>query len=164
MLMKTYTYNLFPKPFVIFGYTLIFISIIYILVSILIIKNGDYIIFPAPIALMFISLIFVFFKTKIIINEDFRFIIKESNLLNIILSREKVNIPLDCNRILIKQKNKKGTGYYRFVLPVTYTFKSYDMFLCSESKVVRLINTDYSRSLKIAEFFKSNFNIEYILE
>lgn len=162
--MKTYAYNLFPKPFVIVGYTLIFISIIYILVSILIIKNGDHIIFPAPIALMFISLIFVFFKTKIIINEDFRFIIKESNLFNIILSREKVNIPHDCNRILIKQKNKKGTGYYRFVLPVTYSFKSCDIFLCSESKVVRLINTDYSRSLKIAEFIKSNFNIEYILE
>ena len=68
--MKTYTYNLFPKPFVIFGYTLIFISIIYILVSILIIKNGDHIIFPAPIALMFISLIFVFFKTKIIRKND----------------------------------------------------------------------------------------------
>ena len=162
--MKTYTYNLFPKPFVLFGYILIFLSITYILVSILVIKKGDRVIFPAPIALMIISLIIVFFKSKIIIDEDFRFVITESNLLSMILSREKVNIPHDCNRILIKQKNKKGTGYYRFVIPVTYSFKSYDMFLCSESKVVRLINTDYSRSLKIAEFFKSNFNIEYILE
>lgn len=162
--MKTYTYNLFPKPLVLLGYTLIFLSVTYILVSILIIKNGDRVIFPAPVGLIIISMIIVFFKSKIIIDEDFRFVIKESNLLNMILSREKVNIPHDCNRILIKQKNKKGTGYYRFVLPVTYSFKSYDMFLCSESRVVRLINTDYSRSLKIAEFFKSNFNIEYILE
>jgi len=162
--MKTYTYNLFPKPFVIFGYTLIFLSITYILVSILITKNGDRIIFPAPIALMIISLIIVSFNSKIIIDEDFRFVIKESSLLNMILSREKVNIPHDCKKILIKQKNKKGTGYYRFALPVTYSFKSYDMFLCSQSRVVRLINTDYSRSLKIAEFFKSNFHIEYILE
>jgi len=162
--MKTYTYNLFPKPLVLLGYTLIFLSVTYILVSILILKNGDRVIFPAPVASIIISMIIVFFKSKIIIDEDFRFVIKESNLLNMILSREKVNIPHDCNRILIKQKNKKGTGYYRFVLPVTYSFKSYDMFLCSESRVVRLINTDYSRSLKIAEFFKSNFNIEYILE
>jgi hypothetical protein len=162
--MKTYTYNLFPKPFVIFGYTLIFLSITYILVSILITKNGDRVIFPAPIALMIISLIIVSFNSKIIIDEDFRFVTKESSLLNMILSREKVNIPHDCKKILIKQKNKKATGYYRFVLPVTYSFISYDMFLCSQSRVVRLINTDYSRSLKIAEFFKSNFNIEYILE
>jgi hypothetical protein len=162
--MKTYTYNLFPKPFILFGYTLIFLSITYIIISILITKNGDRVIFPAPIALMIISLIIVSFNSKINIDNDFHLVTKESSLFNMILSREKVSIPPGCNKILIKQKIKKGTGYYKFVLPITYSFKSYDMFLCSESRVVRLINTDYSRSLKIAEFFKYNFNTEYILE
>jgi hypothetical protein len=162
--MKKYTYNLFPKPMVVVGYTLIFLSIACILVSIFIIQNGDHLSFPAPVAFMIIGLIMVSFKSRIIIPENFRFILKESNLFAMTLSREKINIPHDCNRILIKQIKKKGTGYYRFVLPVTYSFKSYDMFLCSESGIVRLINTDYSRSLKIAEFIKSNFNIEYILE
>jgi hypothetical protein len=162
--MKKYIYNLFPKPMVVFGYTLIFLSIAYILVSIFLIKNGDHLYFPAPIAFFIIGLIMVSFKSKIIIAENFRFILKESSLLTMTLSREKIIIPHYCNRVLIKQKNKKGTGYYRFVLPVTYSFKSYDMFLCSESGVARLINTDYSRSLKIAEFIKSNFNIEYILK
>jgi len=149
---------------VVAGYTLILISIVYIPLSIFILKNEDHFYFPAPVALIIIGLIIVSIKSKIIIEENLQFILKESNFLSMTLSREKINIPSGCNRILIKQKNKKGTGYYRLVLPVTYSFKSYDMFLCSQSGAVRLINTDYSRSLKIAAFFKTNFNIEYTLE
>lgn len=149
---------------VVAGYTLIILSIVYIPVSICILKNEDHFNFPAPVAFIIIGLIMVSFKSKIIITENFQFILKESAFLTMTLSREKINIPYGCNRILIKQKNKTGTGYYRFVLPVSYSFKSYDMFLCSGSDAVRLINTDHSRSLKIAEFFKSNFNIKYTLE
>jgi hypothetical protein len=127
-------------------------------------KNGNHYGFPALFTLMIIGVIVAAFKSKIVIDENFSFILKESNLLSMTLSRERINIPHECNRILIKQKNKKGTGYYKFILPVTYSFKSYDMFLYSESRIIRLINTDYSRSLKIAQFFKSNFNIEYTLE
>ncbi len=162
--MKTYTYNLFPKQFLIVGYILIFLSIAYIMASILLMESGDKLNISAPIAFIFISFIIVSFKSKIIISNDLRFIIKESNLLNMTLSKESIQIPDGFNRILIRKLIKKGTGYYRFVLPVDYFFKSYDMFLVSGSKVVRLINTDYARSLKIAEFFKSNFNVEYTLE
>jgi hypothetical protein len=38
------------------------------------------------------------------------------------------------------------------------------MFFHSETGIVRLINTDCSRAIKIAEFFKSSLNLEYILE
>lgn len=162
--MKKYTYNLFPKHLVVAGYILIILSIVYILVSILLMENIDNLNVSAPVAFIIIGFIIVSFKSKIIIDNNFRFIIKESILLNMTFSKERVCIPGDCNKIIIKKIIKKGTGYYRFVLPVNYSFKSYDMFLVSGSSVVRLINTDYPRSLKIAEFFKTNFSIEYILK
>ena len=63
-----------------------------------------------------------------------------------------------------KEKTKRGTGYYRFVLPVSYNFKSYDMFFHSETGIIRLINTDCRRAIKIAEFFKSKVKLDYTLE
>jgi len=162
--MKKYSYNLFPKPFVVIAYILIFLSMAYILVNALIIENWHHLNLPGPIVLIIIGLIIVSFKSKIIIDIDFQYILKESSMLYLVLSKEKVAVPSNCNRIFIKQKIKRGAGYYKLVLPVSYSFKSYDMFLCSDSDIVRLINTDYSRSLRIAEFFKSHFNIEYTLE
>jgi hypothetical protein len=162
--MKKYSYNLFPKPFIVIAYILIFLSIVYVFVSALIIDNWNHLNLPGPIVLIIIGLIIVSFKSKIIIDIDFHYILKESSMLYLVLSREKVTVPPNCNRIMIKQKVKRGTGYYKFVLPVSYSFKSFDMFLCSDSELVRLINTDYSRSLSIAGFLKYHFNIEYILE
>ena len=126
--------------------------------------NVDWENIPGLITFMIIGFIIVSFKSIILVDESSRFIIREYDLMKIPISKEKIYIPPNCDKILIKQKNKKGTGYYRFVLPVTYIFRSCDMFLSSESGIVRLINTDYSRSLKIAEFLKSCFNIEYVLE
>jgi len=155
--MKKYSYNLFPKPYVVFAYIVIFFSLVCIFASVLITENRNHLNLAGPIVLIFIGFIIVSFKSKIIIDTDFHYVLKESDILNFVLSREKVIVPRNCNRILIVQKNKRGTGYYKFVLPLSYSFKSYDMFLCSDSDTVRLINTDYSRSLKIAGFLIITF-------
>ena len=118
----------------------------------------------SSIAIVFIGLVLVSFRSKIIIKDKSDIVIKESDFLDITLSNEKIKIPHNCDRIYIKQKNKKGTGYYRSVLPVNYSFKSFDIFFHSDSGVVRLINTDCSRAIKIAEFLKSNLKIDYTLE
>jgi hypothetical protein len=163
--MKKYTYNLFPKPLVITGYILIVLSLAMAFLSIIPIKSFDHFNNPsAPFAFIIIGIIMVFFKSTLILDNKSEFVIKESSLLNMTLSREKINIPKNCNRINVKEKNKTGTGYYRFVLPVSYVFKSYDMFFCSDSGVIRLINTDYKRALKIAEFFKEGLKINYFIE
>ncbi|MCJ7448364.1 MAG: hypothetical protein MUO72_11800 [Bacteroidales bacterium] len=163
--MKKYSYNLFPKPFIILGYILIFLAIAAVLISLNSTKNENHFnYFTASFAMMIIGLIMISFKSKLIVDDKSSFILKESSFLSMTLSKEKIRIPHNCNRILIKQKNKRGTGYYRFILPVTYNFKSFDMFFYSETGMVRLINTDYKRAIKIAEFLKSNFELEYIFE
>ena len=163
--MKKYSYYLFPKPFVVIGYILIFLSLAEVSRGIISMIGGNHsVYFAAPIALIFISVIVIFFKTKLIIEEGSRLIIKESCLLNMTLSREIIKVPPGCTRLLIREKTKTGTGYYRFILPVSYTFKSFDMFFSSGRGLIRLINTDYNRSVKIAEFLKSNFKLDYSFE
>jgi hypothetical protein len=162
--MKEYSYNLFPKPFVVAGYILI--SLAFVLVAFNIISGKGEIqsnYFVSSVALIFIGLVLISFRSKISIDGSSD-IVKESSMLGMTLSSEKVKIPRDCDKIIIKQKNKSGTGYYRLVLPVGYSFKSFDMFFHSDAGIIRLINTDYKRAIKIAEFLKSNLKLEYLLE
>jgi hypothetical protein len=163
--MKEYSYNLFPKPFVVAGYILI--SLAFVLVAFNIISgkgeiHSNY--FVSSVALIFIGLVLISFRSKIIIDGSTDTVVKESSMSGMALSSEKVKIPRNCDKIIIKQKNKSGTGYYRLVLPVGYSFKSFDMFFHSDAGIVRLINTDYNRAIRIAEFLKSSLNLEYHLE
>lgn len=163
--MKNYSYNLFPKPLILAGYALIILAFVLLLVNLNSVKSDDHIDdFVSSVAIAFIGLVLVSFRSKIIIDDQSDIVIKESDFLGMTLSSEKVRIPHDCDKIYIKQKNKRGTGYYRSVLPVSYSFKSYDMFFHSETGIVRLINTDCSRAIKIAEFLKSNLKLDYTLE
>ena len=163
--MKNYSYNPFPKPLVLAGYALIILAFILLIVNLITGKNEslteDLI---TTVAIVFIGLVLVSFRSKIIIDDKSGIVIKESDFLGISLSNEKIKIPFNCDKIIIKQKNKTGTGYYRSVLPLSYKFKSYDMFFHSDKGVVRLLNTDCSRAIKIAEFFKSNLKLDYTLE
>lgn len=163
--MKIYSYNLFPKPLVLTGYALIILAFVLFILNLYSGKSesiqNDLV---SSIAIVFIGLVLVSFRSKIIIDDKPGIVCKESGFLGISFSNEKIKIPHNCDRIFIKQKNKKGTGYYRSVLPVDYSIKSFDMFFHSDSGVVRLLNTDCSRALKIAEFFKSNLKLDYTLE
>lgn len=163
--MKNYSYNLFPKPLVMAGYAIIILAFVLLIVNLNSGKNESYMDdLISSVAIVFIGLVLVSFRSKIIIDDQSDIVIKESNFLGMTLSSEKVRIPHNCDRIYIKQKNKRGTGYYRSVLPVNYSFKSFDVFFHSETGIVRLINTDCSRAIRIAEFFKSNLKLDYTLE
>jgi hypothetical protein len=163
--MKEYSYNLFPRLFVLLGYVYIILAFAIVFTGLNSSENenisSD---FATSFAIIIIGLIIISFRSKLIIDDKSGFVIKESGLLGMKLSKEKVRIPQNCDRILIKQKNKRGTGYYRFVIPVGYNFKSFDMFFHSETGIVRLINTDYKRAIKIAEFLKSSIKLDYTLE
>jgi len=112
-------------------------------------------------AFLIIGLIIISSRTKLIIPGVNGYIIKETMILGMNFSQEKIKIPGRCTRILICGKMKKGTGYYRYILPVTYVFKSYDMVFCGELGMTKIMNTDYTRSLKVAEFLKENLKIDY---
>jgi len=163
--MKTYSYNLFPKPLVVTGYVIIVMAIVLFIVNLNSGKSESIMTdLVTSIAIVFIGLVLVSFRSKININDKSDIVILESDFLGITLSNEKIHIPHSCDKIFIKEKNKTGTGYYRSVLPVNYKFKSYDMFFHSDKGVVRLLNTDCSRAIKVAEFFKSNLKLDYTLE
>lgn len=163
--MKKYSYNLFPKPLVFAGYGLIILAFALFFVNLNPGENEDlWADFVSSVAIAFIGLVLVSFRSGISIDAKSGIVIKESGFLGISLSNEKVKIPHNCDKIFIRQKNKTGTGYYRSVLPVNYSLKSFDMFFHSDSGLVRFINTDCSRAIKIAEFFKSNLKLDYTLE
>jgi hypothetical protein len=163
--MKIYSYNLSPKLFVLFGYVFIILAFAILLTGLNSAKNENILTdFATSIAIIIIGLIMISFKSKLIIDDKSGFVIKESGLWGMTFSKEKIRIPKNCDRILIKQKTKKGSGYYRFVIPVAYSFKSFDMFFHSETGMARLINTDYKRAIKIGEFFKSKIGLDYTLE
>jgi hypothetical protein len=163
--MKNYSYNLFPKPLVVAGYALIMLAFVLLIVNFNSGKSESHMNdFVSSVAIVFIGLVLVSFRSKITIDVNSGTVIKESDFLGINMSSEKIKIPGNCDNIFIRQKNKKGTGYYRSVLPVNYKFKSFDIFFHSESGSVRIINTDCARAIKIAEFLKSNLKLDYTLE
>jgi hypothetical protein len=162
--MRKYSYSLFPKPLVLTGYSLILLSFGYILISLTVTDFRVFLRLPAPITLIFIGFVLSTLRASVILHNDRPFIIKETSLLKMTFSTEKVLPPHDCKKLLIRERNKKGTGYFKFVIPVSYSLKSYDMFLCSGSKAVRLINTDYERALEIARFLKPHFSFEQVLK
>ncbi len=160
-----YSYNLFPRPLVITGYILIFLAVAAAIYNLNSLRDSERSTsFGLSAAFFFIGLVMISFRSKIVIDESSEIVIKESGLPGITLSREKIKIPMNCTGILIKQRNKRGTGYYRLVLPVSYNFNSFDMFFISGQCFVRLINTDYNRAIKIAGFLKSNLKLGYVLE
>ena len=163
--MKQYTYCLFPKLIVIAGYALMVLAVVLFLIDFNSGKSDDRMAdFMSSAVFVFIGLILVAFRSTISIDTRSGIVIKDSGLLGINMSREKIKIPQNCDKIFIREKNKTGTGYYRLVLPINYRFKSFDMFFHSGKGMVRLINTDCTRAIKIAEFFKSAMNLDYTLE
>jgi hypothetical protein len=160
--MKKYSWNLFPQPLVILGYILIFLGLGEMLFVIISGKlKSEY--FTGSAALLIIGAVMISFISSIKVGTGSTFIYKESSVLGLKLSNERIRIPGNCDKILIIEKQKRGTGYYRFVLPLNYSFKSSDMYFHSDNCMVKLINTDHSRALRIAEFIKMNLKIEYSL-
>ncbi len=90
-------------------------------------------------------------------------VLKKMYILGLKMSDEVVKVPKECDGLIIKQRVKKGTGHIDLVIPVSYKFKSGDMFFLSNRGLVRLINTDTKQAIKIAEIVKEEFNRDYKL-
>ena len=80
------------------------------------------------------------------------------------MSKEKGRIPKNCQGLILKQNIKRGTGYYKAVIPMNYNVKSCDMFFYSNNGVVRFISTDLKRATIIAELIKENLKIDFKIE
>ena len=163
--MKKISYNIFPLPVLVLGYLFILVSFTLVVVN-PVSRQYGFISeqLASAAAFLVIGLVIITTRTRLIIPGVNRYIIKETMILGMNFSQEKIKIPGRCTRILICGKTKKGTGYYRYVLPVTYMFKSYDMVFCGELGMTKILNTDYSRALKVSEFLKESLKIDYRFE
>ena len=112
--MIQYSYNLFPKLFIAIGYFLIILAIALLIFSLTSMKSqnlsGS---FAISFAMIFIRLIMISFRSNLVIDKKSGFVLKESGLLGMKLSGEKVKILHSCTGILINEKGRTGTGYYR---------------------------------------------------
>ncbi len=163
--MKKLSNNIFPLPILILGYIFILFSIVSVLINPASRQMGfrtEQL--PSAMTFLIIGMVVISARTRIIVPGVNGYIVRETVILGINFSQEKIKIPGRCTRILICGKMKKGTGYYRYILPVTYIFKSYDMVFCGELGMTKILNTDYSRALKVAEFLKENLKINYRIE
>ncbi len=80
------------------------------------------------------------------------------------LSREEVKIPASTSQVMIKQKSKEGRGYIQGAVGFGYKIKSCDVYFESNNRMIRIINTDYKRAIKIAELLKETLSIDYLIK
>lgn len=84
-------------------------------------------------------------------------------MFGLLLSKDQIKIPNPVSGILIKQSTKNANGYIQGVVKFGYRIKSCDVYFESERGLVRIMNTDQERALKIAALLKDQLGLDYKL-
>ena len=163
--MKNYTYNLFPLLFVVIGYGFIGLTIYsaIFLIDYSDIEESSSAI-AANLGFLAIGFILITLRSKFTIDSQSQLITKEYRVFGMKLSKDRIIIPRQAKEIIIVKKKKRGKGYYQAVIAFGYNLTSYDVFFDSDNGVVRIINTDYKRAVKIAELIKNELKLEYTIK
>ena len=163
--MKHLSYFLFPPFLLVIGVILIGISMYSFLSGIdYSILREDYGPLVGAAGFAMFGLMLTTFRTRFTIDTASRKIVKEYRVFGLLLSKDQIRIPKQAKQVIIMQKTKTGKRYVQAVVGFGYRLKSYDIFFDSEKGLVRIMNTDYERSLKIAGFIKEELGIDYILQ
>ena len=163
--MKHYSYFLFPPFFIVIGIILIGMGIYLFLFTIdysALSDNYEALVGPAGFALF--GLILTTFRTRFSIDSASNQIFKEFKVFGLLLSKDQIRIPSQASRVLIKQTTKRGKGYMQAVVKFGYRIKSCDVYFESDRGLVRILNTDYDRALKIAGLIKDQLDLDYHLQ
>lgn len=164
-MMKQYSYFLFPVILLVIGFLGLGFSV-YSLIFNVDYSNltEEYQSLVGALGFGLIGAILVTFRGKLSIDTVRMQIVKEYRVFGFKLSREEVKIPQQTNQILVKQKMKEGRGYIQAAIGFGYKIKSCDVYFDSNSRLIRIINTDYKRAIKIAELIKETLNLNYVIE
>lgn len=163
--MKHYSYFLFPPVLIVIGIILIGLGIYFFLFTIdysALSENYEVLVGPAGFA--FFGLILTTFRTRFSIDSASNQILKEFKVFGLLLSKDQIRIPLQASQVVIKQTTKSGKGYMQGVVKFGYRIKSCDVYFESDKGLVRILNTDYERALKIAGFIKDQLGLDYYLQ
>jgi hypothetical protein len=163
--MKQYSYFLFPVFFIVIGILGIGFSL-YSLIFIVDFSNltEEYHSLVGALGFGLIGGIFITFKGRFSIDLVKMQIVKEYRMFGFKLSREEVKIPPSTSQVMIKQKSKEGRGYIQGAVGFGYKIKSCDVYFESNNRMIRIINTDYKRAIKIAELLKETLSIDYLIK
>ena len=162
--MKHLSYFLFPPFLLVIGVILIGISIYSFLSGIdYSILREDYGPLVGAAGFAMFGLMLTTFRTRFTIDTASPKIVKEYRVFGLLLSKDQIRIPKQAKQVIIMQKTKTGKRYVQAVVGFGYRLKSYDIFFESDKGLVRIMNTDYERSMKIAGFIKEELGIDYIL-
>jgi len=162
---KSYTYNLFSPGLIATGYLFIGIAVTLLCLALFTSASEEpYGYLSIAFMLTGIGLIIVSTSSTITVVEEPMEVLLESRMFGMVTSNKRVKIPTGCKGLLIKITTKRSVSRFNAVLPVTSTFKSFDMFFYTDTRVVRLINTDYDRAIEIAIFIKEQLGIDYVVK
>jgi hypothetical protein len=161
--MRKIRYALFPLALRLIGMAFILIALYNVYTLTTGYRDPQYIQKVVGISLGFFLIGFILNTTCSVLKFDTTkmLIRKRMYIFGIKLSDEVVRVPKDCNELIIRQKNKENTGYLGLVVPVNYTLKAGDLFFRRDKNLVRLMNTDPKRAVKIAEIIKEEFHLDY---
>ena len=162
--MKHLSYFLFPPFLLVIGVILIGISIYSFLSGIdYSTLSEDYGPLVGAAGFAMFGLMLTTFRTRFTIDTASLKIVKEYRVFGLLLSKDQIRIPKQAKQVIIMQKTKTGKRYIQAVVGFGYRLKSYDIFFDSDKGLVRIMNTDHERALKIAGFIKEQLSIDYIL-
>lgn len=162
--MKHYSYFLFPPFLLVIGVILIGISIYSFLLDIdYSTVSDDYGAIVGAVGFGLFGLILTTFRTRFTIDLATYQIFKEYRVFGLLLSKDQIRIPKGATQVIIKQKTKIGKGYIQAVVGFGYRIRSCDVYFSSDKALVRIINTDYERAVKIAVLIKDRLGLDYIL-
>jgi mRNA-degrading endonuclease HigB of HigAB toxin-antitoxin module len=162
--MKHLSYFLFPPFLLVIGIILIGISIYSFLSGIdYSTLSEDYGPLVGAAGFAMFGLMLTTLRTRFTIDTASLKIVKEYRVFGLLLSKDQIRIPKQAKQVIIMQKTKTGKRYIQAVVGFGYRLKSYDIFFDSDKGLVRIMNTDHERALKIAGFIKEQLSIDYIL-
>ncbi len=163
--MKQYSYSLFPVFFIVIG-ALGIGFFLYSLIFIVDYSNltEEYHSLVGALGFGLIGAILTTFKGRFSIDPVKMQIVKEYRVFGFKLSNDIVKIPLSTSQVLIKQRLKEGRGYIQAAVGFGYKIKSCDVYFDSNRRMIRIINTEYKRAVKIAELLKETLGIDYLIK
>ncbi len=161
--MRKIRYALFPLALRLLGMAFILIALYNVYTIIREYKDPQYVQKAIGTSVGFLLIGFILNTTCSVLKFDTTkmLIRKRMYIFGIKLSDEVVRVPKDCKEVIIRQKNKENTGHFGLVIPVNYVLKTGDLFFNREKGLVRLMNTDPKRAVKIAEIIKEEFHLDY---
>lgn len=163
--MKHYSYALFPVFFIVLGVAAIGLSVYLLIFSLDYTNLGEeYQSLIGDLGFILLGGILTTFRGRIKVEEDRRQIVKENRVFGLLLSKDRVKIPEKANHMLIQQKIKQGRGYIQGAVGFAYNLQSSDLYFTTDRGAVKIISTDNTRAVKIAEILKDQLKLDYSIK